>query len=634
MIRPSTSCAAKALLAASLLATSLTAQTVTTVISNGTTETRYDIVILGDGYQLSEQSKFDNDCQMFLTALFQKEPYQTFAAYYNVHTVFRASQDSGADRPDETPPVFVNTVYDATYNYGGVDRCLYIQNTSQALADAALAPATEGRVLVMVNDTRYGGCASTFAVSYTGSQMSEVQAHELGHSLGQLADEYEYAGQTYTGNEPSQPNITADPAGMKWQIWQGTQGISSFQGAGYHQYGLYRPRSNCLMRSLGQVLCRVCQENITLVTNSNVNVITSTTPDASTQQQVVVPAQQTFSFTHFVPAVNNPVIEWLVDGVVQPGANTTSFTLDSSQFALGAHTVTATVLDQSDRVRSDPQNLMLEHVDWNVQISDPSLAQLRFASMNASATLLQPGDNVTYTPAIVNDGPANAGAFRVEFFLSQSPGGYTPQDTYLGHLDFAGLPANQQTSMPFSTRLPYSLPLYASWVHAVIDRSNVVGESNEADNETNRVIYVQQIPCTTGLEFQDPLTAPFAASMSLSAGGTLHPTVLAPCADPTATLYLIAWGGSGTAPGTTLSPTVQLPLNVDALTNVALGGLNGPIFGQFLGVLDAEGRAQATFALPPSAAIPTGPTHFATVLLGASELFTATSNAVELTILP
>jgi hypothetical protein len=624
----------KALLPAAMLAASLHAQTVTTVISNGTTDTRYDIVILGDGYQLNEQTKFNNDCQAFLTSLFQKEPYQTFAAYYNVHTVFRASQDSGADRPDEQPPVYVNTVYDATYNYGGVDRCLYIQNTSQALADAALAPATEGRVLVMVNDTRYGGCASTFAVSYTGSQMSEVQAHELGHSLGQLADEYEYAGQTYTGSEPSQPNITADPAGMKWQIWHGTQGISSFQGAGYHQYGLYRPRNNCLMRSLGQVLCRVCQENITLVTNSIVDVVTSTTPDNGVTQQVIVPAQQTFSITHFVPAGNNPIVEWLVDGVVQPGANATSFTLDSSQLSLGAHTVSATVLDQSDRVRSDPQNVMLEQVDWNVQISDPSLAQLRFASMNASATLLQPGDAVTYTPSVANDGPAAAGPFRVEFFLSQNAAGYTPQDTYLGHVDFAGLPANQQTSMPFSTKLPYSLPLYASWVHAVIDRTDVVGESNEADNETNRVVFVQQIPCTTGLEFQDPLTQPFAASLSLSSGGTLHPTVLAPCADPAVTLYLIAWGGSGTAPGTALSPTVQLPLNLDPLTNLTLAGLNGPVFGQFLGVLDGEGRAQATFTLPPSAAIPTGTTHFATVLLGATELFTAASNPVLLTIQP
>ena len=110
------------LLATALLAAAPAAQTVATLINNGTTETRYDIVILGDGYQLTEEAQFDSDVAAFLTSLFQKEPYLTFANYYNVHTVFRASQESGADRPDETPPIYRNTVYDATYNYGGTPR--------------------------------------------------------------------------------------------------------------------------------------------------------------------------------------------------------------------------------------------------------------------------------------------------------------------------------------------------------------------------------------------------------------------------------------------------------------------------------------------------------------------------------
>jgi hypothetical protein len=43
---------------------------------------------------------------------------------------------------------------------------------------------------------------------------------------------------------------------------------------------------------------------------------------------------------------------------------------------------------------------------------------------------------------------------------------------------------------------------------------------------------------------------------------------------------------------------------------------------------------QAQFTLPPSTVIPTGTTHFAAALLGQSPLFTAVSNAIELTILP
>ena len=355
------------------------------------------------------------------------------------------------------------------------------------------------------------------------------------------------------------------------------------------------------MRSLGQVLCRVCQENITLITNASANVITSTTPDAATTQQLLVPATQTFSFTHFVPASNSPQITWSVDGVVQPGAVTASFTLDSTQYATGAHTVTASVLDQSDRVRRDPQSLMLETVEWDVLISDPTMAQLRVPAMGASATLLAPGASATYTPTVANDGPANAGPFRVEFFLNQDPSSYSTQDVYLGAIDVGGLNAGQQVTLPFATKLPYSLPLYASWVHAVVDRLDAVAEGDETDNQRNRVVFVQSIPCTTGLELQGPFTRPFTAELSRGAGGALHPTLLAPCADPSQTLYLLAWGGAGTSPGTTLAPGVVLPLNVDPLTQLGLAGLNGPMFQQFFGLLDSQGRAQATLTIPPSA---------------------------------
>ncbi|MFN6196953.1 MAG: M64 family metallopeptidase [Planctomycetota bacterium] len=124
------------------------APTVTTVVNNGPTTSRYDMVILGDGYQAGQQALFNQHVNTVLTALFQRAPYNVFAPYFNVHTVFRASVDSGADRPDENPPVFRNTVYDATYNFGGVDRCLYIQNTSQAVSGAPVADAPLARAKV------------------------------------------------------------------------------------------------------------------------------------------------------------------------------------------------------------------------------------------------------------------------------------------------------------------------------------------------------------------------------------------------------------------------------------------------------------------------------------------------------
>lgn len=620
--------------AALLLCAAVAAQapTVTTVLNNGTTQTRYDMVILGDGYQASQQAQFNADVNTFLTALFQRQPYATFAAYYNVHTVFRASVDSGADRPDETPPVFKTTAYEATYDYGGTDRCLYIQNTSLALADAALAPATEGRVLVLVNDSRYGGCASTFAVSYNGSQMNEVQIHELGHSLGQLADEYDYPNGTYTGGEPSAVNITASPVGAKWSIWHGTDSISAFEGAGYYQFGLYRPKANCLMRNLGVQLCRVCQENIVKITNTIAKSIVATSP-ATAAVTVSVPTPQTFSFTHIVPAGNQPLITWKLDGNVVAGATGSSYTFDPTTTTLGAHTLAASVQDRSPLVRTDPQNVMTETFTWNVTVDDPTLAQLRIPTASGNPVFVLPGGTVTWTATIANDGPSAAGSFAVEFFLAATTT-WAPTDTLLGRVQVPALAAGQSTPVSLTAAVPWQLPAAVQWVHVRVDREDVVHETNEGDNGRTVPLVGQTGPCVTKLEYDTPLVVPSTASLSVASGGVLHPTVVAPCVNPATSLYLIVWGASGTAPGIPLGPGVTLPLNYDPLLQTSLDATNGPVFGAFLGLFDAAGIGRATFTLPPGLNLPLGSTHFAAVILGQATLFAAATNPLELQLLP
>ncbi|MBX3462237.1 MAG: hypothetical protein KF830_03630 [Planctomycetes bacterium] len=627
--------AARALAAAAVAAVTLGAQApiVQTVLSNGTTQSRYDMVILGDGYQAFEKPLFDQNVTTFLTSLFQQQPYSTFAAYFNVHTVFRASNESGADQPDVNPPIYVDTVYNSTYNVGGTDRCLYIQNTSLALADAALAPANEGRVLVLVNSSRYGGCAGTFAVSYNGSQMSAVQVHELGHSLGLLADEYDYPNQTYTGPEPSQVNVTTSPVGQKWSHWHGTDNISAFEGARYHLYGIYRPRNNCMMRSLGVSMCAVCREQVSKVTNSVVDTIVSAQP-ATANVTLPATAGQTFSITHIVPAGNNPAITWKLDGAAIPGATGTSFHLAAGAASIGQHTLAVEVLDQTTFVRNDPTALMRDVRTWQVTIEPPPLAQLRVPTFTASSVWVQRGDTVTLSPTVQNDGNAASGPFLVEFFLSTTSI-WSPQDVYLGSTVVADLAPAQSTVASKQVQLPWRLPATVHFVHAVVDRANAVPESNETDNGRVVVLIGQTGPCVTKLEYDDPLLYPHdRGAVSVTTGGTLHPTVVAPCADPLATLYLIVWGGAGTTPGVQMSPSALLPLNPDGLTDLGLAALNGPVLGGFLGVFDGQGLGRATFALPPATGLMGGTTHFAALLLGATELFQAATNAIELELLP
>jgi hypothetical protein len=247
---------------------------------------------------------------------------------------------------------------------------------------------------------------------------------------------------------------------------------------------------------------------------------------------------------------------------------------------------------------------------------------------------VQPGSAVTISATIANDGPAAAGPFAVEFFLSPAPT-WSTQSTYLGGVTVPTLAAVQTTVLQHAVTLPWSLPPQVLYGHVVVDRVNAIVEANENDNQRQFVLVGQTGPCVTRLEYVDPLTYPFdAAALSRTSGGVLHPTVVAPCANPAATLYLIAWTGSGTTPGTPLGFGLTLPLNFDPLTQLGLDALNGPVFGGFLGVLDAQGRGQATFTLPPSVPLPPGQTHFAAMLLGSSQLFTDVTNAIALQIAP
>ncbi|MCC6670777.1 MAG: hypothetical protein IT458_06945 [Planctomycetes bacterium] len=620
----------RALAIAMLLAGGLAAQaTVRTIYNTGPTANRYDIVVLGDGYTAAEQATFDANCQALLQAVLQKEPYKTFANYFNVHTVFRASRESGADHPDANPPIVRDTVYDATYNYGGTDRCLYIKNTSAALADAALAPANEGRILVMVNDPRYGGCASTFSVSYNGTSMTEVQIHEMGHSLGGLADEYDYPNQTYTGGEPGTKNITAERTGAKWAHWHGFDGIAAFEGAGYYRFGLFRPRINCLMRALGTYLCAVCQEQHVLRKYQVVNPIDQPQP-AATVLTLNRPASQEFSFGWIAPASSNGLATWRVDGqVVAQGVGVNRHTLQSTAVATGRHTVSVEFQDRTPLVRQDPSSLLRRTRTWTVDVLDPTLADLTVVSVQPSLGSVAQGGSVDGVAVLRNAGPVAAGPFRVEWFLSNDAG-ITPQDVYLGGVDYPGLPAATQVNVP---RAAMRVPMFAQagpwYLGVLLDRLNQVPEANEGNNGGSAAIGVTTGPCTPTLEFRDPLVYPKdAAALTLATGGLSLPSVTARCAP--GQRFLLLWGCSGSAPGTQLPGGPLLPLNYDACTSSCLTMLNGPIFANFFGTLDASGNGQAFFNLPPVIG-PAWTTHFAAALYDpGSARFTAVTNAVVL----
>lgn len=429
------------LLAALLAAASLSAQTVRTVVQNGPSDELYDMVVLGDGYTAADQAQFDQDV-LDVVNYFRntpnKFPYGAYFHLYNVHSVFRASNERGADKPPLN--IFVDTAYDASYWTGGTERCLYIGDTGLATRDAALAPDTDGRVIVIVNDSKYGGCAGNFSVCYNGSLMEDVQAHEWGHSFGGLADEYDYGNSgTYSGPEPRQPNITADPTGaVKWGPWLGHAGphgtVGAYQGAGYYQTGLYRPEPDCEMRNLNRNFCTICREQMIKRFHQECVMFESPTPSPITAQRG---GTVQVSFTNRL-AARPHTVEWRVDGGAWQ-SGTTSFTWNVGAAPSGPHTIDARLTDTSAEVRQDPSNDLVHAHSWRVDVA-ASYLDLGIEEVLPANLASTEGDTSTGYPfghtggiramyayggaAARRDGPVHvrAVAFRQDGRLATTPG--------------------------------------------------------------------------------------------------------------------------------------------------------------------------------------------------------------------
>ncbi|MFF3623186.1 M64 family metallopeptidase [Streptomyces sp. NPDC002467] len=264
---------------------------------SGPTASRWNLVLLSEGYKSSEMTQWHTDAQFFVSQLLAMPPFNEPAIQgrINIHRVDVTSTGSGADDPaacggtGATP----KTYFDATYCSGGLGRLL-TANTSivQGVLTAQVPAWHQG--IVVVNSAKYGGSGGPIAVTSTTSNWVTVAAHELGHSAFGLADEYEYyAGcdetghASYGGTEPTAPNVTLD-AGRTTNKWRdlvqaatampttrnadcavcdqqaspvsaGT--VGAFEGAGYYHCGLYRPAFNCMMRNLTP-FCGVCQRTI------------------------------------------------------------------------------------------------------------------------------------------------------------------------------------------------------------------------------------------------------------------------------------------------------------------------------------------------------------------------------------
>jgi hypothetical protein len=137
--------------------------------------------------------------------------------------------------------------------------------------------------IVMLNDGRSGGCNQGALAAFTSGESSQVIAHELGHNLFALGDEYHNANGDWTGprGEANLSGVPATWSDLKWSAlvtpgaplptdpgalpsgWNDNTSVGAFEGGGGNfATGIFRPVLSCRMNQNNPPWCPVCGQEI------------------------------------------------------------------------------------------------------------------------------------------------------------------------------------------------------------------------------------------------------------------------------------------------------------------------------------------------------------------------------------
>jgi hypothetical protein len=308
----------------------------------GRPDANFTIVMLGDGFQQPELLMFQARAETLAKGILDAKPFHEFHDWIDVYVLPRASRDSGVDDcpfAGVEKDTFYN-VKDTRHQHGGRDVGTHTFSTEtwdilREVAEEA-APLEQVDVIVMlVNTPVYGGCAEPsdpdhrrhrgvvyIPIMDDDKLFIDVALHELGHVIGNLADEYMTEG---AGHDPEhlsgRKNVTTakrlendkvswhdlafgyelegvkfkaihrlgdpiDPVTKRPLMRDGLKELlGAFWGAAFYDRGdardvdvytsprgsrFYRPMARCKMRWTSEEFCRVCQhlirEQLRLVT--------------------------------------------------------------------------------------------------------------------------------------------------------------------------------------------------------------------------------------------------------------------------------------------------------------------------------------------------------------------------------
>lgn len=248
---------------------------------NGESSKKVDIVIIPEGYTAEEMDRFKNDCDQFTSQLFTFSPFSEHRDKFNIRGIMSPSPESGTDIPGEG--IWKKTLLNSSFFTFDSERYLMTYDNKSVRDIASNAPYDQ--IYILVNSTKYGGGAiyNYYSTSVnSNSSSAKIFVHEFGHGFAGLGDEYDDGSTAFNemyplNIEPWEPNITTlVDFEHKWKKLlppatpiptplnkQNPLTIGVYEGAGYVAHKVYRPATDCLMRSFkGNDFCKVCESAI------------------------------------------------------------------------------------------------------------------------------------------------------------------------------------------------------------------------------------------------------------------------------------------------------------------------------------------------------------------------------------
>ncbi|MFI5728553.1 M64 family metallopeptidase [Kribbella sp. NPDC051587] len=420
----------------------------------GPAASRFNLVVMGDGYTAAELPKFREQVDKHLNVLWSIEPFKSYRNYINVYAVEIASPQSGVDcDPNLTSPKIDTPLQMGFWggcNPSSVQRLLTVSSTA-AIQYADLVPGTTSgnrQILAIGNSDTYGGAGGTYATASGGNALSAlITPHELGHSLGGLQDEYDYyargdRGAPYEGTEPSSIHHTLlteqqmRDQQQKWFRWLGEPSesggpIGRYEGGMYAGSGVWRPSRHSMMKTLGYYFDQISRERMTQRISSRANLFQASTPTGQVAADQVVWLQTLHPSSHELD------VSWTLDGRALPTANRRAVDLATLDIAPGLHTLTAKVVDPTDFIR-DPAVRPTASRTWTVNTTltaEPTTGAVAFTGSTATDHPVS-ADEVVYAETTQSNTDQPAIAWTLDGQPADNPG--NDRDFDLGPLHLTG----------------------------------------------------------------------------------------------------------------------------------------------------------------------------------------------------